>query len=283
MHQVVAVDEQINVGSCDDFASVKSFALVVASSIQDTSRRICRAADDAVNSSLFVQAERLHLLRGAMRPKYLPPIVTIAIVVCCALISGCSLMTRRYAGPAQNGAPVAMPNPMVIPVSDVDFAWRQLVDMVDDYFEIASEQQVREIGGVLMDGRITTRPLTGATCIEPLRRDAVGLYERLHGTFQSVRRTAHMRVMPVASGFQIQLEVLKELEDVSQPEYSTVTSAVRRHDGSLIANNGLNRELGPGTLGWISLGRDEALEQEMLRNLHARLFNAELVPQPPLR
>ncbi len=176
-----------------------------------------------------------------------------------------------------------MPNPMVIPVSDVDFAWLQLVDMVDDYFEIASEQQVREIGGVLMDGRIATRPLTGATCIEPLRRDAVGVYERLHGTFQSVRRTAHMRVMPVANGFQIQLEVLKELEDVSQPEYSTVTSSVRRHDGSLVAIQDVDRELGPGTLGWISLGRDEALEQEMLRNLHARLFNAELVPQPAIQ
>ena len=68
-----------------------------------------------------------------------------------------------------------MPNPLFIPVSDVEFTWNQLVDLVDDYFEIASEQQVHEVDGVLMEGRITTQPLTGATIIEPLRSDSVGL------------------------------------------------------------------------------------------------------------
>lgn len=172
-----------------------------------------------------------------------------------------------------------MPNPLLIPVSDVEFTWNQLVDMVDDYFEIASEQQVREIDGVLMEGRITSKPLVGATCIEPLRRDSVGIYERLHSTFQSTRRTAHMRVMPAANGFQIQLEVLKELEDVSQPEYSTVSAAVRRHDGSLVTPQAYDRQYGPVTLGWIPLGRDEALEQAMLRNLHARMYDTAEVPQ----
>ena len=171
-----------------------------------------------------------------------------------------------------------MPNPMLIPVTDVEFTWSQLVDMVDDYFEIASEQRVREMDGVLMEGSIATKPLTGATCLEPLRRDSVGFYERLHSTFQSTRRTAHLRIMPVAEGFQVQLEVLKELENVSQPEYSTVTSAVRRHDGSLVAPQLEDEDYRPATLGWIPLGRDEALEQAMLRNLHARLFQVAEVP-----
>ncbi len=192
---------------------------------------------------------------------------------------GCRLITRRYAGPAQDGSVVAMPNPMVVPVAEPEFTWNQIVDMVDDYFDIASEQQVREIGGVLMEGRIVTQPKAGATITEFLMRDSTPGYERMHATLQSLRRSAHLRVIPVAEGFQVFVEVFKELEDVSQPEYSTVGSSVRRHDGSLIAFDDYDRQLGPATLGWIPLGRDESLEQAMLRNLHARLFQVAEVPQ----
>jgi hypothetical protein len=196
------------------------------------------------------------------------------------MLVGCNLLPPRFVNPSQNGQPMVMQNPLFIPVSETDFAWHQLVDMMDDYFEIASEQPVREVQGTLLEGRITSKPLVGATFLEPLRRDSSGLYERLHSTFQSTRRTAHMRIVPVANGYQIQLEVLKELEDVSQPEYSTVTSTVRRHDGSLVTPRLNDRDYeGPATLGWIALGRDEALEQAMLRNLHARMFEtADALP-----
>lgn len=172
-----------------------------------------------------------------------------------------------------------MPNPMVIPVNDAEFAWGQIVDMVDDYFDIASEQQVREVGSVLMEGRIVTRPKTGATCTEFLMRDSTPGYERLHATLQSLRRTAQLRVIPSAEGFQVYIEVLKELEDVSQPEYSTVASSVQRHDGSLATTDLVDQRLGPATLGWIPIGRDQSLEQAMLRNLHARMYDAVEVPQ----
>ena len=197
----------------------------------------------------------------------------------CLCVSGCGLFSRRYAGPDQNGRPTAMPNPLVVPVNDVEFTWHQIVDMVDDYFDIASEQPVREIGGVLMEGRIVSKPQTGATWIEPLLRDSTPGYERWHSTLQPIRRVAQLRVIPVASGFQVYVEVYKELEDVSQPEYSTVASSVRRHDGSLVAFDRPDNDLGPATLGWIPLGRDATLEQEMLRQLHARLFEVAEAPR----
>lgn len=193
-------------------------------------------------------------------------------------LSGCRLLTRRYAGPAQDGSLVSMPNPMVVPVSSVEFTWTQIVDMVDDYFDIADEQQVREIGGVLMEGRITSQPKAGATWVEPLLRDSANAYERWHSTLQSIRRTAHLRVVPVANGFEVFVEVDKEVEDVSQPEYSTVATSAERHDGSLIAVDRFDRNQPAYTLGWISIGRDESLEQEMLRNLHARLFQTAELP-----
>lgn len=191
-------------------------------------------------------------------------------------LAGCRLLTRRFAGPSPDGQTVVMPNPMEIPVPDVDFTWNQIVDMVDDYFDIAKEQPVREVGrdvgGVLMPGSIVTQPKVGATCAEFLQRDSTKGYERLHATLQSLRRYAQLRVVPTSAGFEVYVEVYKEVEDVSQPEYSTVTSSVRRHDGTLVTTNLSDRRLGPATLGWISLGRDQSLEQAMLRNLHARMF-----------
>lgn len=202
----------------------------------------------------------------------------LLLILMLLLNGGCRLISRRYAGPNQDGTPAAMPNPMTVAVSDVDFAWLQIVDMVDDYFDIIREQPVREIGGVLMEGQIQTKPLTGATCMEFLRRDSTPGYERWHSTLQSIRRTGFVRVIPAAGGFQVYLEVQKELEDVSQPEFSTIGRRVRRHDGSLVSFQRSDEELGPVTLGWIAVGRDQSLEQEMLRQLHARLFNVAELP-----
>ena len=200
------------------------------------------------------------------------PLRLIVVGWFCAMVVGCGLFSRRYAGPSPDGLNSAVPNPLVVPVTDVDFTWNQIVDMVDDYFEIASEQRVRQIGGVLMEGRLETRPQTAATLLEPLSRDSTPGFERWQSTFQSIRRRALVRVTPVASGFQVNLEVHKELEDVSQPEFSSVSGVVRRHDGSLVAGERDRDEVGPATLGWIPLGRDHSLEQEMLRQLYARLF-----------
>ena len=208
------------------------------------------------------------------------PLRMVLAVACCLCVStcGCGLLSRRYAGPSPAGVNAPLPNPLVVPATNIDFAWNQIVDMVDDYFEIASEQQVREIGGVWMEGRIETQPLTGATFLEPLRRDSTPGFERWQSTLQSVRRRAFLSVIPMASGFQVSLEVHKELEDVNQPEFSTSGRSSRRHDGSLVALERLKDEPGPVTLGWIPLGRDESLEQEMLRQLHARLFEAVQAP-----
>lgn len=203
-----------------------------------------------------------------------------SLLLLCICLSGCGLFSRRYAGPSQDGTRTGMPNPLVVPVRDVEFTWQQIVDMVDDYFEIATEQPVREIGGVLMEGRIVSQPKAGATWMEPLLKDSTPGYERWHSTLQPIRRTARLRVIPVSSGFRVFVEVYKELEDISQPEYSTVAASVQRHDGSLVAFDRVDSDLGPATLGWISLGRDESLEQEMLRQLHARLFETAEVPIP---
>ena len=182
-------------------------------------RRICSLA--AILSSR-------EALDNVKTPQFIHVLFCITLFVGCSSLTGCRLLSRKYVGPNQDGSVVAMPNPLVVPVTDSDFTWHQVVDMVDDYFDIASEQPVREIGGVLIEGRIITQPKTGATCLEFLLPDSTPGFERWHSTLQSVRRTANVRVLPGAAGFEVYVEVFKELEDVSQPAYSTVSSSARR-------------------------------------------------------
>jgi len=193
----------------------------------------------------------------------------LLVSVASLLAGGCSLFHGR--GPdAPPGAERGLDNPLFFPVADRELLWNQLVDAVDDYFRIEREQRVQEVGGVLTEGRIITFPTNGATHLEPWHRDSTPGYERLHSTFQSLRRRAEVRVMPRNNGYFVEVVVFKELEDVNQPEGATVRGAAMRHDGSLTRNETPDPD-GPVTLGWICLGRDIGLEQQILTELQARM------------
>ncbi|MFP6649929.1 MAG: hypothetical protein VB817_10730 [Pirellulaceae bacterium] len=169
-------------------------------------------------------------------------------------------------------------NPMVIPVRDRELLWGQLVDTIDDYFRIASEQRVRLVGTVLTEGRIETAPQPAATSLEPWRSDSIPGYHLRHATYQSIRERATVRVIPVADGFKIDVAVYRELEDLDRPEFATVGGATLRHDGSL-TRPGEEREERPIRLGWIPVGRNPALEQAILFQLQQRMA-APYEPMP---
>ncbi len=166
--------------------------------------------------------------------------------------------------------PAMLPNPLPVPVTDYEFLWQQLVDEVDDYFQIEREERVQLVGGVLTEGRIETYPLAGATILEPWRSDATHGYERAESTFQSIRRRATLRVTPTAAGYLVDLAVFKELEDVNRSENAPSGGVSLQHDGSLVRVE-LAPDSGPVTLGWIPLGRDIVLEQRMLAELMKRV------------
>ncbi len=183
--------------------------------------------------------------------------------------SGC--IGLRRPGPAK--LPVgAMPNPLLLAVADREFLHNQVVDELDNYFKIDREERVRQIGGVLTEGRIETFPTIGSTLLEPWRKDSTPGFEKLHSTLQSVRRRAVVRIVPSDGGYLVDLTVYKELEDLPQPEHATVGGATIRHDSSLVRNEE-QQGLPTGTLGWISLGRDVTLEQQMLANILNRVTN----------
>lgn len=204
-----------------------------------------------------------------------------------SVLSGCRYVQRvdlsqlpfpNFADPAQVAAPAnAVPNPLSVPVQDPEFVWNQIVDTVDDYFDIRTERRVQMIGGILHEGRVETHFMPGGSLLEPWRWDSTRGFEKLHATTQSLRRRAIVRVIPDGNGYSVHVIVEKELEDVERPANATPGSAMPRHDGTLIRSTEKdNDNRGPRTLGWIPLGRDISLETEMLQELYARLFNTHV-------
>jgi len=189
------------------------------------------------------------------------------------------------------GPPPAPNNSVVIPPIDAEVVWQQMVDTMDDFFKIQSEQRVVFANGIPAEGRIDTYPQTGATLLEPWRGDSVGFRERLESTLQSIRRSGSMRLIPDPSGWRVEAVVLKELENLPRPMRATAGGASFRNDDSLYRYGTplptLGQQVGDQprpvanptpNLGWIPLGRDPLLEQKMLGKVLGRLGVAP-VPQ----
>ena len=197
-------------------------------------------------------------------------------------------------GPTLPGPPQSPSNAVVIPPLDAEAVWMKMVDVTDDYFKVQSEQRVVFANGVPTEGRIDSYPQTGATLLEPWRRDSVGFRERLESTLQSIRRIATMRLIPDPAGWRIEVIVNKELENLPRPMHTTTGAASFRNDDSLYRYGTplptLGQQIGDAprpvasptpNIGWIPLGRDPLLEQKMLEKLVQRLGVTPLSqPQP---
>jgi hypothetical protein len=177
--------------------------------------------------------------------------------------------------------PIVIPglaNPIAVPVVDEELAWDQIVDVVSDYFTVAREQRARRSGEVWSEGRIETAYQTGATWLEPHRGDSVGTFNRWESTFQTIRRRAVIRVIPDAAGYLVEVIVEKELEDLPNPEKATAGAAIFRSDGSLPSRRLEEVSRTRSSPRWLQLGRDPALEQRILADIHARLSGVAAGP-----
>lgn len=160
---------------------------------------------------------------------------------------------------------VINPNPMVVPTGDFEAVWMATIQVLDEYFEIATENRLAR--------RIVTEPITGATLFEPWEGNSIGFNNRLESTLQSMRRLAIATVEPtVDGGHTVKIEVLKELEDLAKPERQMGGSAVFPMDFPLTR---APEVVGPVSipLGWIPKGRDDLLEQVILDRINQKLMS----------
>ncbi|MEC9092470.1 MAG: hypothetical protein VX438_07185 [Planctomycetota bacterium] len=162
------------------------------------------------------------------------------------------------------------PNPISVVISDHEFAWNQIVDEIDDYFKIKKEERVRLDQGIVSEGVITTFPAPGSTLLEPWRKDSTPGFEKLHATLHSVRRQAKVRVIPSGPTYLVEVEVIKEMEDIPQPESATVGQSLNSNIATRLDQDG-SPSLPRSRSRWYKMGRDTSLEQEILANIQSRL------------
>lgn len=175
----------------------------------------------------------------------------LAILWCCCIltVAGCTSIPR------------VVENPLVIPVGDFEYVWQQAVEVLDEYFDISSENR--------LDGRIETYPLVSATLLEPWRQDAVDSRDRFENTLQTYRRRAFVHLTQANGGYAIQVEVHRELEDLPHPAYANTGDAIFRTEMALHREHQVIGPI-PVTRGWIPEGRDWKLETRILDDLSER-------------
>jgi len=207
--------------------------------------------------------------------------------ICCLL---CACCAAPGCASVKQPCPIPYENPVLTPPVNRDFLWDQLVDVVDDYFEIKHEDRVRLVDNTFTLGRLETVPELSATFLEPWKRDSVGYYQRLESTLQTMRRLALVQVVPTENGYLVDVTVYKELEDLRRPEQSSAAGSNFRNDEAVDRFN--DQTQGPSTLidsfpqyaraqgpigpqpytsGWIPMGRDMLLEQKIITKLLARV------------
>jgi len=206
------------------------------------------------------------------------PLSTVPISPLASVAPG-GMVSPQFGLPPGPEATAGPPNPIVVPVVDEELAWDHIVDVVRDYFQkVTREQRARLNGETAMEGFIETAPQDGATWLEPHRRDSVGMFNRWESTFQTIRRRALVRVIPHPGGYLVEVVVEKELEHLPSPENATAGAATFRNDGSLPSRRLEQVSHTRSSPRWIQLGRDPALEQRMLAEIHARLSGIQVGP-----
>ncbi|HMB06799.1 MAG TPA: hypothetical protein VKP69_24060 [Isosphaeraceae bacterium] len=155
-------------------------------------------------------------------------------------------------------------NPLIVPSADFETVWKASVAVLDEYFDIATENRLSRT--------IITQPKIGATVLEPWSGDSPGLYDRLESSLQTIRRHGRITINPApGGGFAVKVEVFKELEDLAKPDRQAAGRAVFNNDFPV---NRTREIVGPVPvpLQWIPRGRDAKLEQEILDRLRDALF-----------
>lgn len=169
--------------------------------------------------------------------------------------------------PSQPKVEGRVPNPLYVSASNSDAAWETIAREVSRYAPIRSEQRVQQAGAMLTEGRIETQWAAGSTIFEPWRRDSVGAFNRWQSTLQTIRRRTIVRVIPAAGGYEIDARVDKQLEDLNRPERASAGAASIRNDSALPTDRVTPVDAIMDSGRWIDIGRDESLEQRILKRL----------------
>lgn len=179
-----------------------------------------------------------------------------------ALLCGCA------GGPLlDNPLPVAgapaqpCANPVWIPPGPQAYnrVFEKIQDILDDYFPLARENRY--------DGLIETFPAIAPGIEQFWKPGSPDLYQRFQATLQTIRHRAVVHIRTADDGgFFVEVIVYKELEDLPRPTRETAGTASFQNPITV------EREfevIDPTVFesSWIPLGRNTAMEQEILQRI----------------
>ena len=220
---------------------------------------------------------------------WIPVVRTLAIMtLAVTVLTGCAAVPTQAPSLSVAAYEEGNLNPLFVQTDNPYYLWEALVDVLDNYFPVLHERPIRtlntrnEDGSVLVtrtEGRIDTEPVVAAGVLQPWKKNSVNLCQRVEATFQSIRRKAVVRVVPVEKGFSIHLAIYNELENLPNPMNAGMTGTNLTFSESL---NQLELPTGESAAsdGWIPNGRNTELEQYILQELAWRLNNPPDVANP---
>jgi hypothetical protein len=187
--------------------------------------------------------------------------------VLAAGVSGCAT-TPPLDNPVQvRVAPAAgVENPVLVsPGVPTAVSYREVfekcIDVLDDYFEILSANPY--------DGRIVTKPRIAPGYEQPWKGGNPDPRERLLATLQTIRQAAVITIRTgERGGYLVEVVVERELEDIPKPTRQSVGAVFQE---APTVNRNLEvvgaATVTPFTQSWVPLGRDYAVEQQLLQRI----------------
>jgi hypothetical protein len=154
-------------------------------------------------------------------------------------------------------------NPVYIPLRSDGEAYARLfahaLDVIGDYgFDIAYSNRYD------CRGRIETFPKISPGIGQPWKLGSPDAHQRLVASFQTIRHRALVLISPASDGgYFVEVKVFKELQDLPRPSHATAGAAAFR-SAPTVERQFEVVEVGQFENGWIPIGEDVQMEQDIL-------------------
>lgn len=138
--------------------------------------------------------------------------------------------------------------------------FEKCVEVLDDDFDLNTPNPY--------EGRITTKPRVAPGYEQIWKSGNPDPRQRLISTFQSTRQVASVEIRAGdRGGYLVYVVVERELEDVPRPSRATIGNAVFQESPTVDRQLEVVTPELTGNRAWIRVGRDYALEQQILRRI----------------
>ncbi len=202
-------------------------------------------------------------LEGSSRGVYHSGMKRICIIFGLMLIvAGC-----QQAKIADKGV---SPKGLLIASDDLDSAWDEIIDVLREHSFIPDRQDMRA-------GIIVTSPTVSKQWFEFWRDDAQGAYQWAESSMHTIRRIVTVRFTPVKDKkIRIDVSVKVQRKCLPQRQITSSSGVIRAFRENIPTYTGETPKTSK-VVSWVNLGGDKKLSCYLLKRIHQRLPQAEVI------